>query len=94
VLSTLYVYPRAAVNRNFLLAVQGSAFDTAAIQFLIKGGSCGSAGCVYTRAQLTNVNATQAIANFYTQVAGEYTLQLRNGPTGPLSVAVARFTVR
>lgn len=94
VLTTLYTFPRASVNRNFLLAAQGSAFDTSTIQFLVKGGSCGSVGCVFNRAQLTNVSATQAIVNFYTSVAGEYTLQLRNGPTGPLSAAIGRFTVR
>jgi hypothetical protein len=94
VLNTLYTYPRPTANRTFLLAALGSAFDTALIEFVVKGGSCPAAGCIIARAQLSNVSSTQAIANFFTSVRGQYTLQLRNGLAGPVSAAVAAFTVR
>ncbi len=94
VLSTLYIYPRATTNRTFFLAALGSGFDATLIEFVVKGGSCPVGGCIIPRAQLSNVSATQAIASFLTSVRGQYTLQLRNGPTGPVSAAIASFSVR
>jgi hypothetical protein len=93
-LTSLRAYPRPTVNRSFYLLASGSNFSPTLIEFLIKGGSCGSTGCVIPTSSLSNVTTTQAVATFFTRVAGEYTLQLRNGATGPVSAAIARFTVR
>jgi hypothetical protein len=83
-----------AVNNNFTLCAGGRQFDPATVQLVLRGPGCPNACCILSGTGLQQATATRATGVFKVKVAGTYTLNVRNGATGPLSQGTARFTIR
>ena len=82
------VTTRAVATKPLVILAQGSNIDPAKVQGFFIGGACGTAGCV---ASPYGASSTDVVF-INTLPAGAYTLAIRNGATGALSV-VRPFTV-
>ncbi len=89
----VYLFARPTLNRSFQLAVIGKDFDIKTLQFIFKGPGCPAIGCILATNTLQQLAVTQAIGTFTVTVAGNYTLNLRNGVSGALSPTTAKFSV-
>jgi hypothetical protein len=88
--TTAYIFPTIpAAGQAFTLWLYGTSFNTSTAQVVLTGPSC-PAGCVfnpsYKQATLLSTTATLG-------AKGNYTVAVRNGATGLLSVA-RPFTVK
>jgi hypothetical protein len=76
------------------VTVNGADFDPASAQMVIVGPACPqSSPCIVSTGELTTRTASQLTAPVTLRSAGSFTIQIRNGPGGGLSNAVA-VTVR
>ena len=90
----VYLFARPILNKPFHLAVIGKDFDIKTLQFVFKGPGCPAIGCVLATNTLQQVTVTQAIGTFTVTAVGDYTLNVRNGASGALSLTTARFSLK
>jgi len=89
------VSPTTIPVGSSLVTISGSGFDPATVQVAVTGGACpASLPCLVTNAELTSRTATQIIAPVNLLSTGTYTIQTRNGSSGPLSNGVTLTVVQ